>query len=377
VAGGLTAITPDAVRPRPLERISPSLGEALLECELRAAYRLDPRYRQLQRPTPASALGTISHELAKEVANGRFDSVPAVGLDDALEAAWTTKLAAAERELSAAHPEGALPPPARWKGYQQTRVRVLQLLRKEVMSRQAGGRGSQPLALEVALEPEGIPLHGRADRVERHGGEVELVDLKTGWTLPDELRPTHRRQLLAYAFLWHAVNGEWPQTASIQRLDGRRLSFDVDPAEAEAVAAELVGALDRYNEQVAAGVQPAALARPSNVACRYCAYRPACSPFFAALDESWEWHLKSLLGVVEGSSIGREMARVDVALWAGNLEGGRASLLNVPPSTAPDLGSIVAVVDAAPTRVAGDLRLTWSSTICVWPAGSARPRHSA
>jgi RecB family exonuclease len=372
VASQLATVDPDAVVLKPLRRVSPSLGDALLSCELSVAFRLDDRYGFLRTPAPASALGTISHELAEEVASGRFNAVPGPDVARALADAWSAKLTVAEEELSRAYPAGAVPPPQRWTGYEQTRVRILDLLEAEVRAKQRGEPSrSAPFGLEVLLQPEGIPLHGRADRVEKRGSNVELIDLKTGWTLPDELKPSHRRQLLAYAYLWHVVYGEWPQTASIQRLDGTRLSFNVDPAEAESVAAELVRALDLFNSQVSSGRAPLALASPSPTTCRYCAYRPTCRAFFNAVTDEWAWYRKSCLGTVTSVVDGRDPTRLDLDVRASNMGISQVSLINVPRDLAPAVGAIIAVVDAVPTRVEGDLRLAWDSTICAWTSTSA------
>jgi RecB family exonuclease len=367
VAGQLVTVDPDAVAFKPLRLVSPSLGEALLACELRVAFRLDPRYDFLRTPTPASALGTISHDLAEEVASGRFDAVPEEEVAQALEDAWAARLTVAEEELARAHPSGVVPPAHRWTGYQQTRVRTLDLLETEVHARHTGvSSGNASLALEVPLHADGLSLHGRADRVETVGSEVELVDLKTGWTLPDELKPAHRRQLLAYAYLWHAVHGEWPRTASVQRLDGTRLSFNVDAAEAEAVAAELVGALDTFNSHVSSGGAPLSFASPSPANCRYCVYRPTCRAFFGAVTHEWAWYRKSCLGTVTSVIDGRDPTRVDLDVQAGNIGSSEVSLINVPRDLAPSVSTIVAVVDAVPTRIERDLRLAWDSTLCAW-----------
>jgi RecB family exonuclease len=372
VAGRLATVDPDAVALKPLRRVSPSLGEALLACELSVAFRLDERYGFLRTPTPASALGTISHELAEDVASGRFDAVPEADVARALVDAWAAKLTIAEEELARAHPSGAVPPPLRWTGYEQTRVRTLDLLESEVRARQSRGTSEgASLGLEVLLQPEGIPLHGRADRVETRASGVELIDLKTGWTLPDELKPAHRRQLLGYAYLWHAVYGEWPRTASIQRLDGTRLSFNVDPAEAEAVAAEFVRALDTFNGHVRSGGAPVSLASPSPANCHYCAYRPTCRAFFNAVTPEWASYRKSCLGTVTTVVADRDPTRIDLHVQASNTGSSEVSLLNVPRDVAPSVGTLIAVVDAVPTRVEGDLRLAWDSAICAWNVEAA------
>jgi hypothetical protein len=367
LASQLRHVTPTAVEFRALPRISPSLGERLLSCELSVAFRLDPQYAFLRRPAPASALGNISHDLAEAVARGDFDSVPPDEIQDALETAWSQALVTAELELSVAHPAGAVPPAQRWPGFAQTHVRMLDLLIAEVAGRRKSSHEDRfAPSLEEPLEPVGIPLHGRPDRVERNGSRVDLVDLKTGWTLPDELKSSHRRQLLAYAFLWHAVHGEWPRTASIQRLDGERLTFDVVPSEAEEVATELVHALEVFNSHVKTTTSGESIATPSPGACQYCAYRAACKPFFRAINSEWSSYRKSVSGRVTSITLGRDTNRVEITVDRGNVDTPKVNLVNVPDSLTPPKQVMIAVVDASPTRTESDLRLAWDTVVCVW-----------
>lgn len=165
----------------------------------------------------------------------------------------------------------------------------------------------------------------------------------------------------------------------IQRLDGTRLSFDVDPTEAESVAAELVQALDAFNRHVDAAGRPTSLASPSQERCRYCAFRPICRGFFGAVTDEWGWYRKSCLGTVTSVVPDRDPTRVDLVVHAGNIRADEISVINVPAALAPSVGATVAIVDAVPTRVECDLRLTWDSTFCAWaPSLAARvPTRSA
>jgi hypothetical protein len=173
------------------------------------------------------------------------------------------------------------------------------------------------------------------------------------------------------------VHGEWPRTASIQRLDGTRLSFTVDPGEAEGIAAELVRALERFNAHVSSGRAPLALASPTPAHCQYCAFRPICRAFFYAVTREWAWYRKSCLGTVTSVVPDRDPTRVALDIEAGNIRGPEVRLINVPRDLAPPVGARLAVVDAVPTRVEGDLRLAWDTTMRAWsPSSPARAPES-
>jgi RecB family exonuclease len=371
VARRLTVLAPTRVTPKPLARVSPSLGERLLLCELSVAFRLDDRYNSLRRQAPAAALGNVAHELAEGVAAGTYDDVSDGELQVALASAWADGVAREERRLAETYDAAPLPPPTRWPGYAQTEVRTLDLLFQEARARRHANAPVAGPHLEEELRPDAVPLYGRADRVESRNGAIEIIDLKTGWTLPDEIKPSHRRQLLAYAFLWHAIHGEWPTTASIQRLDGARMTFAVTPAEAEEVATELIVALNRYNDQVAERESLLKLARPSPEACRYCSYRPACEPFFAAASPDWGWYRRSIIGDVTTVAVGRAHTRVEIAVRGGTIETPQVNIINWPTDLAPSLSDRVAIIDATPTAIATDLRLAWDSAICRWEPEAA------
>ena len=138
MAGQLKTIQPGDVTAKPLTRVSPSLGERLLACELSVAFRLDPRYDFLRRPEPSATLGTISHDLAERAARGEFDALSPSQIEETLSTAWETAVAQAELKVSAAHPAAPTPPATRWPGYAQTHDRVINLLSAEVARRRLG-----------------------------------------------------------------------------------------------------------------------------------------------------------------------------------------------------------------------------------------------
>jgi hypothetical protein len=216
--------------------------------------------------------------------------------------------------------------------------------------------------------PEDLPMYGRADRVEQHGGEVRIIDLKTGWGRPTELRPSHRRQLLVYAFLWNALHGAWPKEAAIQRLDGSRLTLAIDPEEAKSVADELLAQREKFNSALERVESTWSLASPSAEACQYCDYKVTCPEFFGQVAEAWGWYRRHLLGIVSAVTPIGEVSRLDLDVEAGNVgpDTPTARLIGAPFALVPDVGARVAIVDALPTPTPTEFRVAWDSQICVW-----------
>jgi hypothetical protein len=263
-----------------------------------------------------------------------------------------------------------IPPPQRWRGYELVRTRLRALLVEQDAydgwpSFDAGSR-----EVEAWLQDPTGTLFGRPDRVEiADDGSVEVIDLKSGWALPDEMKPQHRRQLLSYAFLWHAEHGVWPALATIQRLDGSRLTIVVDPSEAKDVARELTTAVDDYNAAIADAVTADRIASPNAESCALCEFRVACGPFFSALREEWGWYRRFALGRVVRVIPAAGSAVVELSATSTNLVGEPETVrvLGVPRDCTPAVGSTIAIANAIPARTVSDIRLAWDSEIVVWP----------
>jgi RecB family exonuclease len=314
-------------------------------------------------------LGDISHELAERVGRGEFDSLPRDRVREALEAVWDGLVRTKHQLLLEVWRLAPIPPPERWPGYQLTRVRLLRSLAQALTRRGERRPTFEPrvanVLVERKLEPPGMPLRGRVDRVEINDAGVHLVDIKTGWD-GDEVREEHRQQLLLYAAMWRQITSEWPRLASIQAADGRRVSFTVDPDEADAVAAEAVAALEAYNRTVQRNVSPSELASPSAQSCRYCPYRGICSPFFQALTPDWGWWLKSLAGTLTDVTGDAEQRALTIRIEASNFDtqsGSSAHVLAVPCEVVPTLGAQIAIIDACPTPQVAEVRVTWSTQL--------------
>jgi RecB family exonuclease len=353
-------------KPTHIERVSPSLAEELRGCELRVAFRGDARFAALRRPRPAAALGVVVHDLSERVARGEFDALSSTDAGEALAAAWEAGVAEQAKRLQEAWRPGIPPEPTRWPGYALARVRCLRRLNEQLAHVGASpGRGqAASTSAEVWVEAPGEPIGGRIDRVEETPAGTQIVDIKSGWTVSDELRPSHRRQLLIYAYLWHAAHGEWPIAASIQRLDGSRITIDVVPAEAIAAAQEALTLLRQYNEQVKSGVSASELARPGSDSCLHCDFKVACDPFISALTPDWQWYRKAIAGQIT-SSHGDEQRVIEITVSHSNLDlnGSTARLIGLPASLAGAPGSTLIATDLLPTHDSSEARYAWDSTV--------------
>ena len=337
------------------------------------AFSTDQRFRFLRRPSIASALGTAAHEISESASRGRFSGLGALEKAEAFDSDWQSAISHAQLALSEGWPLAPIPSPSRWRGYELVRTRLRRLVidqpHPDDLPHAVGSIAAGSTSAEAWLgEPSGR-LYGRADRVETAAdGSVEIVDLKTGWLLADEMKPEHRRQILTYAYLWHAETGRWPARASVERLDGSRLTIEVAPGEAEEVAHSLLAEVDRFNAAVTTTQSALALARPGAETCEFCPFRAVCQPFFSALRNDWGWYRRAVLGrVVRVTSVaGSAVVELDVESSSLADDASGARLLGVPETFVPAPGTQIAVVDATPARSQADMRVAWDSQIVEW-----------
>jgi len=168
-------------QPAKVTSLSPTAANDLLACPYRLAWRLDPRFKSLRRPSPWSSLGVVAHAVTEDVAKGLLGDATCLEEARALvETSWSKHEAEAQAQLGARWTPSLPPPPAEWPGYHLVRARTIRrALREFGSTRSAGASASAPI-VETSFEATDIGLSGRPDRVEGAPGDRCVVDLKTG-----------------------------------------------------------------------------------------------------------------------------------------------------------------------------------------------------
>jgi hypothetical protein len=376
LAGSLPRITPVA-------RVSPTLGESLRACSLQVAFRLDPRFKPYRRPGTAAALGIAAHELLEQVGNGDLAGVPTAEIESELERRWQALVAEQHEQLCTAWPLGTVPAPERWPGYELTHTRLIASLgsRTQSATMSRSPDAAAPVETELWLEDGDGAVGGRVDRVEHTAGGTRIVDLKSGWSVRAELTEPQRRQLLIYAYLWHAKTGEWPTEAAIQLPDGARLELEVTPQDAEAVANELRATRQRYNAKAASGAAPADLASPDNETCGRCAFKASCPYFLASSSPTWEWYRPTVLIEIESiqatDSVTVVRGKARATTSTATAQPGEPATVAAPSGLDLEAGQLVALADARHQRQPGNLTVSWDSTIAEWDTTAATAFEAA
>jgi CRISPR/Cas system-associated exonuclease Cas4 (RecB family) len=268
---------------QPLRALSPSSYEVLRTCPLRLAFGQassghGPR-------TDALLIGEACHEVLESlVADGLVSS-----------GRWSEELHGRFESAVAARfsDHGASPP-----GASLARARL----------RKAGTRIERLLAeapadadviTEAKLQAANGRLAGRIDLIVRSAQLHLLVDYKTGAVTDVDGHPTDRlrRQLMLYACLEAEEHG-WPHRAQLMPLGRQAIEIAIEPAKCQALLAEGLEALDRWQGWVGEAPPP----QPSPEACGHCRYAPRCPAMWEAWSDGWTETFRAVSGRLSASS---------------------------------------------------------------------------
>jgi hypothetical protein len=357
--------------PRPLEYITPSQLIEGDSCLWRLGFSSDPLTAGLNRSGPAAALGTAAHEVMSRM-----------GEAISFETVWSQAVSRAADDLRVQWAPANPPSPENWPGWSLTKVRMKKLWERNPASTtgtgprtrdltKSSGRTEPPLPWrERWLRHKTLPLAGRPDLVERIGGAVYVVDLKTGL---DQAEPTlpQRTQLLLYSELVSSTLGETPGFVAVESTRGQRFAFAVDDDEVQGVVGDAVTMLNRLSSPREEGLHES-LANPSPEACGWCSFRPICSPFFDNYDETWPIAHALLFRVRSAteSQHGWEVeATVLKPLWRHDEE---VHVVGFPFESTPQVGEVWGAANFVGR--ANSALAAWNTSLARWQDSDANSR---
>ncbi|WP_350224430.1 PD-(D/E)XK nuclease family protein [Mycolicibacterium sp. lyk4-40-TYG-92] len=345
--------------PNRIDRITPTVMNALRTCFWRVGFGRDTSASSLRRSSPRASLGTVVHSVKRQFGDPR-----------GFEEVWDAEVAIQQARLCAEWAPAIPPSPDNWPGWSLTKTRIGKAWQRfgpspVVQQKSRGGGGLLPPLpwRERLLEHPTLPLRGEPDLVDRVDGKLWVIDTKTGLH-QEEPTVEQRDQLLFYCALVDATLGEAPVTAAIETSRGERHSFQVDPDEVNNIVQQALDVLARFNAAAASEFSEN-LASPSAQNCGWCPFRPACGPFFQAYDETWEIPHAVLFTVssANGSKLGLEVEGVvQLPRWRANR---RVISLGLPFPSPPSEGETWGATDYVGR---GDSAVAaWNTTTYRWP----------
>jgi hypothetical protein len=352
--------TPSA---NPLEWVTPSIANDLLECSLRVAWMLDSSYKSLHRPNTYSELGIVAHGVAEDAAKGRFVAQSG-DMRAEVERRWDERAEHAEMDLMRAWDPMKVPAREEWPGYHLTRARVVRNAVKKSIGLESSKPSSRPpsTTVEGTIEDDTRHLRGRPDRVEGPSGGRRIVDIKSGLrqVAPS---PPQLRQLLIYGHLVETTTGDSVREIAVEDASGHRWAQEYDRATANLLIDDVLSARDEFNSAVG-NRTIMEVASPSADGCRWCPYRVVCSAYWSALEVSWGHG--SVFGVVQSCQPLSTSSILEVVVLHPSESAGEVwTISGAPVESGLAIGEIVSLVDGEMTGIEHHLRWRWSTM--AWP----------
>lgn len=345
--------------------------EAMLECPLSACFR-SSRY-----PIPAThamAIGIAVHSVLEQLpvdarawppdqdarefrrhARNLFDEILDQISEDALHSPRQRPVSTKDNRGHQAR-----------KGVMRAATRLLQGAR-------AGSGGGSRLPELRLDDPNGVVL-GRPDLIIEAAAGAKIIDFKTGSFSKDESLEKFERQLMLYAYLWHANSRDWPTEATaVNPLTGRRYGIDIDPDRCTELAAHI--------EQLVASIQESSFEHLAETGrqCQRCDYRPWCDPYWSSSSSDGETDYD---GFVISCEIAQSAGATSTSGWL-NLRTPTADIAFTVRQASGELvdlrnGSTIRIIQAwTPPGSTAKVISGYSDVIVIDDrAGETRPAHS-
>ncbi|MBI4426006.1 MAG: PD-(D/E)XK nuclease family protein [Candidatus Kerfeldbacteria bacterium] len=325
-----------------LERITPSIYEASMNCLAKAAWSAFGDGSALPQHLGA-ILGTAFHTV---VAAAHKGELMVEGIGDRSPARELFDKTAQELH-QVAHPLVKLKfrSAGRLPFYNLHRERSARIATPVAASRHASSASAVGAARSSALSTRTESrlcskdgrIVGRADCIDGRSGMV--IDYKTGHASEVDadasaVSDSEVRQLRLYAYL-AAENEIAVDKGVIVRGDGRRCEVAIAPAEAEAEADRAREQLFRLNAAAAEGDSFHDLTSPSPRNCSFCPCIPFCGPFWAAAKPEWTTVCGSniegdIVDVGSRDIQGSSLTTLILSRRAGTLSAERVSVEQIP-----------------------------------------------
>lgn len=273
------------LRIRKINAVSPSLGETLRSCMLRAGLSQSPEAKSYVLGNPKAWLGTAYHAALEAVDGDDKD------IAETVQNAWDKSIQALYNKAKNHNLDRRFNEPETWPGYHlifaMAQVRAAEQWKDAPAGQHAGSPSNRKPVKEHKFSAYGGKLVGSPDLVR----DKEVIDFKSGQIFEDEnteiIKEHFLRQLRIYGFLVYENLGWWPERGILLPMNGSRVEVLLDPEECKREAQEAVELLLSYNQSCASASSPAELANAAAETCNWCPYQSICPFYWDAIKDDW------------------------------------------------------------------------------------------
>lgn len=358
---------------------------------LQALFSRTPSTRDLDRGSPASALGTARHRISEIVAAGIREGKRQPSRE------WVRNrfdhlLAEEHARLAAAWAPASVPLVRTWKDVAMCRVRAVRDLgtpgggdwgtyvpgppRSDGAgrpSRSGGLPGPGQAWVEASFRDNERSLWGRLDRVENRNGMIIVIDLKSGVGISDaDLAIRHRTQMLFYAGIINAAHNIWP-TLEIHSTASGVVTIDYAPGDVDAVRAQVLDDRVRYNSVAGEGRDLSTGVKAGRTRCAWCPFQVVCPAYRTQWAAAISGHpqLDRSVSLVHGEvqDVREHAAGTDVVIKQEvglTAPSGEVTVTRLPSGLGVEMPSRLTVTRVSPAGGDRVLRAQWDSLFRVY-----------
>lgn len=281
-----------------LQRIAPSRFFQLTNCALREVWNADKAVGHLLPRSPQSKLGSLIHNLLEQVIRGDINDLITI------EAKWEEELELWEKQTQTVWFEKHFVPlRPRIPEFEVKKYQLLNAATKIITQRKVGDNKRQRTRRSgVWIQSQDEIVGGFIDEIRHLKTGVQIIDYKTGVILDTDnngIKPEYLMQIRLYAALYYENYRQWPERLSIIKLNNVEIDLPFTESDCLRLLEDAKTIFKETNKLISEEGQPGQLANPSEVNCRFCSYRPACSSYLSQMNTfSAQWTYVDLKGEI-------------------------------------------------------------------------------
>jgi CRISPR/Cas system-associated exonuclease Cas4 (RecB family) len=278
----------DKIVYRKISRISPSQFFLMKNCAYKSLLAEAFEKKPLLPVSPNAYFGTVLHKMLELIAKG------AIRNEVDFNKVFDEQVKSQEENLKQQGYGFFVPLQKNVKDFGMKKVLLKKHLR--ALSEQPPKTISVKFQPEKWLESKDKLIAGKIDLLVEVGEEVEIIDFKTGAIKQDvlddfgetfsDVKEEYKEQLKLYAYLYFENTGRFPNRLSLVDLAKQRFTIGFTELECKIIFEKAKELLKATNESIGS---ERFVANPSEINCKYCLYRPACSFFLKYLETDYSF----------------------------------------------------------------------------------------
>lgn len=259
-----------------IQRISPSQFYSMKNCAYKSLLA-EAMNKKALLPVSANAYyGTVLHKMLELISKG------AIRNEVDFNATFQEQIKLMEEKLVADGYDFFVPLQKKVKDFIMKKILLKDHLRN--ISERPARASNTKFHSEKWYESKDKLIGGKIDLVIESEQETEILDFKTGAITQDvldddgevssEVKAEYKEQLKLYAYLYFENIGRFPTQLSLVDLAKQKFTVNFSVNECKTIFEEAKLLLNSTNNCIE---KETFTANPTEVNCKYCLYRPACS----------------------------------------------------------------------------------------------------